>query len=549
MKRETVRTLSIVLFILVTLFYLSPLFLPKDIDEETGTRVLRKPLPFWTSKMLRLGLDLQGGMEINLYVDLTDIARSEHERAVQGAVEVIQNRIDQFGVSEPSIQQVGDRRIVVQLPGVTDFERAKDLIGRTAMLQFKLVATAEDTRRVIDQMDLWLSQNHARYPFLSVLDFGSADDAMLNTEESEDDDFEYESDEWYTNILSYLIESGSSQYSSHSVRHEYKSLIRSLVNDEAFRNATLSGFQIAIGREAALSPRADLDVFVLIDRSELTGAHLTNADTRMGDSGGFRGDRPHVSLRFNREGARIFERITAQNIRRNLAILLDDTVYMAPTIQDRISGGEAQITGNFTLQECNDIVIVLRAGSLPAPVTIGEERTVGPSLGSDSIKYGIRAGLIGLLLVMAFMAIYYKLSGCIANVALILNTGFVLAALTFLEATLTLPGIAGLILTVGMAIDANVLIFERIREELKNNKTVRNAVEAGYTRAMVTIIDANLTSIIVAIVLYNFGTGPIRGFAVTFGIGILASFFTAIFFVRAIFDAFITNKKRDTLSI
>jgi len=545
MKNETIRTLSIVLFILVTLFYLSPLVLQKDIDEETGSKTLRKPFAFWTEKMLRLGLDLQGGMEINLYVDLDEIPRADHDMAVKGAVEVIQNRIDQFGVAEPSIQQVGERKIVVQLPGVTDFQRAKDLIGRTAMLHFQLVATNDEIRRVVDQMDLWLSHNHTQYPFLArEFDFGS--DESDNPLQTEEDDFEYESKEWHQDIFSYLVGTGAGGM---SIRHEFKDLARRLLSDESFQNAIPAGFQIALSRESALSPRADLGVYVLYANSEISGTHLANADTQMGDRDGLGGNRPYVGIRFNRDGSRLFERITAQNIRRQLAIVLDDIVYMAPTIQDRISGGEAQITGNFTLQECNDLVIVLRAGSLPAPVSIGEERTVGPSLGSDSIKYGTRAGILGLALVMIFMIVYYKLSGAIANLALLLNTAFIFAALTFFEATLTLPGIAGLILTVGMAIDANVLIFERIKEELKNGKTVRNAVESGYSRAMVTIIDSNITTLIVALVLYQFGSGPVRGFAVTLSIGILASFFTAVFFVRAIFDSFITNKNRNKLSI
>ena len=556
MRRETIRTISIVLFILVTLFYLSPLVLPKDVDEETGIASLKKPLPFWTEKMLRLGLDLQGGMEINLYVDLSEIPRQDQEFAIRGAVEVIQNRIDQFGVAEPTIQQVGENRIVVQLPGVTDFQRAKDLIGRTAMLHFQLVATDDETRRVVDQMDLWLSQNHDKYPALErELSFGEESspnlfDTAENVEddpdaENEVDDFIYTGTEWHRDILSFLLGSGGQM----AVSHEYKPLVRSIIQDVDFQNAVPAGSQILLGRENSLSPRDPLGVYVVYSNIELSGTHLQSAETSIGDRSGFQGARPYVSLRFNREGARIFERATAQNIGRQLAIVLDDIVYVAPVIQDRISGGEAMITGNYTMQEANDLTIVLRAGSLPAPVEIGEERTVGPSLGSDSIMYGLRAGIIGLCLIMLFMIFYYKLSGAIACVALLLNTGFVLAALTFLEATLTLPGIAGLILTVGMAVDANVLIFERIRDELKNDKKPRAAVEAGFARAMVTIIDSNLTSLIVAVSLFQFGTGPIKGFAVTFGIGIMASFFTAIVVVRAIFDTFITNKNRDKLSI
>ena len=241
--------------------------------------------------------------------------------------------------------------------------------------------------------------------------------------------------------------------------------------------------------------------------------------------------------------------ITGQNIRRRLAIVLDGVVYTAPTIQDRIRGGEARITGNFTLDETQDLVIVLRAGNLPAPVNIIEERTVGPTLGADSVRSGLSAALFGLIIVMIFIVIYYRGPGIIANVALIVNMGIIMAALTILGAALTMPGIAGIILTIGMAVDANVLIFERIREELKSGKTVRSAVDAGFSRAIVTILDANITTLITAIVLYQFGTGPIRGFAVTLSLGILASMFTAIVMVKALFEAVITNKNRTELSI
>ena len=544
MRRSTVRTILITLFVLVTLFYLSPLFLPKEVDEETGFVSVRKPLPFWTEKMLRLGLDLRGGMEINLYVDLSELPRAEHDAAVRAAMTVIENRIDQFGVAEPSIQRSGDDRIVIQLPGLQDFERARNLIGRTALLEFKLVATDEETQRVISQMDNWLSINHQNYPFLEVLNFGGSEDIFRG---SEDDSEEFGA-AWHRDIMSHLV--GQRVGGEMSVSRENRPLLRRLLNDPDFQNAVPAGFQILTSVENEANRRADLSAFVVYSTAELTGVHLASAATMFtGDRDWGGANRPAVSLRFTRDGARAFERVTGQNIRRRLAIVLDDAVYVAPTIQDRIRGGEASITGNFTLQEVSDLVIVLKAGNLPAPVSIGEERTVGPSLGSDSIRSGLRAGVIGLALVVLFMVIYYKFSGVIAITALVLNTAFVFAALTFLEASLTVPGIAGLILMLGMAIDANVLIFERIKEEIKSGKTIRNAIEAGYSRAIVTIVDANITSLIVASVLYSFGSGPIRGFATTFGIGIMASMFTAIIVSKAIFDAIVSNKNREKLSI
>ncbi len=546
MRQNTMRTVAIVVFLLVTFFYLSPLVMPKVYDKSTDTEKIKKPFSFWTEKMLKLGLDLRGGMEINLYVDLSEIhTDAERRDAVKAAVEVIQNRIDQFGVAEPTIQTVGDDKIVVQLPGLTDFARAKELIGKTALLEFKLVSTVDETRRVIEQLDAWLAQNYKNYPFLNELDDSEHKKDEIFATDTED---ESKNKEWHQEIMSYLVNSGIQQM---SVSHENKPLLRRLLNDEAFKNAAAErGFQVLPNRENAANPRADLEVFVLYPTASLTGAYLTNAETRMGGQGDFvSANRPYVSLKFNREGSRMFERVTAQNLKRRLAIVLDDIVYVAPVIQDRIRGGEAQITGSFTLEECNDLVIVLKAGNLPAPVEIGEERIVGPSLGSDSIKQGTKAAIIAVILVMIFMLIFYKLSGIISVFALILNIGFIFAALTYFEATLTLPGIAGIILTIGMAVDANVLIFERIKEELKAGKTVRNAIDSGFARAIITIVDANLTTLITAAVLYQFGSGPVRGFAVTLTIGILASMFTAILVSRAIFDTFIGNKNRSKLSI
>jgi preprotein translocase subunit SecD len=256
-----------------------------------------------------------------------------------------------------------------------------------------------------------------------------------------------------------------------------------------------------------------------------------------------------VGLKFNSQGAVDFERITGENIRKRLAIVLDGVVHSAPVIQERISGGQAQITGNFTMEEARDLAIVLRAGALPAPVNILEERTVGPSLGSDSIRQGVMATMIGSLLVILFLIIYYRLSGAIADVALITNIFLVLAILAAFRATLTLPGIAGLLLTVGVAVDANILIFERIREELRTGKTIRIALDTGYNRAFITIIDTHITGIVAAAFLIMFGTGPIKGFAVTTIIGLLASLFTAVFVTRVIFDYITTNFNIKKLSI
>ena len=381
--------------------------------------------------------------------------------AVEQALETIRNRIDQFGVSEPDIRHQGEKRILIQLPGVKDIQRAKELIGKTALLEFKLV-----------------DENH------------SLDDAMKKS-----------------------IPPGS------------EILYQTKKNPETGRNIKIP--------------------YLIKKRTLLTGAYLTDARVQI-DS---QYNEPYISIEFDKKGAKLFEKITEENIKKRLAIVLDNKVYSAPVIQDKISGGAARITGNFTSEEAHDLAIVLRAGALPAPVRIIEERTVGPSLGTDSINKGLVSMYIGGVFVILFMIIYYKGSGLIADIALILNIILIAAGLAGFQATLTLPGIAGIILTIGMAVDANVLIFERIREDLNLGRTSRAAVDSGYERATLTILDANVTTLIAAAVLFQFGTGPIKGFAVTLSLGVLSSLFTSLIVTRSVFDYFLMNRKIKSLSI
>lgn len=380
---------------------------------------------------------------------------------VEHSLETIRNRVDQFGIAEPEIIPEGDNRILIQLPGIKDPERAKSLIGKTALLEFKLVDEENSLEEAL----------RGNIPEGDIIAYG------LRTDKS-------------------TGERGSSPY-------------------------------------------------LIKDRALLTGATLETAKVQIADRFGD----VTVGLKFNSQGAVDFERITGENVRKRLAIVLDGVVHSAPVIQERISGGQAQITGNFTMDEARDLAIVLRAGALPAPVNILEERTVGPSLGSDSIRQGVQATIIGSLLVILFMIIYYRLSGAVADIALIVNILLIMAVLAAFRATLTLPGIAGMLLTVGVAVDANILIFERIREELRTGKTVRLALDTGYDRAFITIIDTHITGIVAAIVLIFFGTGPIKGFAVTTIIGLLASLFTSIFITRVIFDYVIWNYNIKKLSI
>jgi preprotein translocase subunit SecD len=402
----------------------------------------------------------EGGQVVLLKINNKRAAELK-KLTVEHSLETIRNRVDQFGIAEPEIIPEGDNRILIQLPGIKDPDRAKNLIGKTALLEFKVV----------------------------------------------DDE----------NSL-----------------------------DEALRGNIPEGDIIAYGLHADRSTGERSSApFLLKNKALMTGASLETAKVQISNRFGD----PTVSLTFNSQGADDFERITGENVRKRLAIVLDGVVHSAPVIQERISGGHAQITGTFTMDEARDLAIVLRAGALPAPVNILEERTVGPSLGSDSIKQGIMATLIGTLLVILFMIIYYRLSGGIADLALLINIVLVLGVLAAFRATLTLPGIAGLLLTVGVAVDANILIFERIREELRTGKTIRLSLETGYHKAFMTIIDTHITGIVSAVFLIMFGTGPIKGFAVTTIIGLLASLFTAVFVTRVIFDYVTWNFNVKKLSI
>ncbi|MCD6319219.1 MAG: protein translocase subunit SecD [Candidatus Desulfofervidaceae bacterium] len=381
--------------------------------------------------------------------------------AVTQALETIRNRIDQFGVAEPDIRRQGKDRILIQLPGVKDPQRAINIIGKTARLEFKLV----------------------------------------------DDE--------------------------HSLQ-------------EALKGNIPPGDEILYGiQEDPVTHRQVKVPYLLQKRTLLTGDYI--ADARVLIDPQF--NEPYVSITFNKEGAKIFARITEANVGKRLAIVLDNKVHSAPVIREKIPSGEARITGNFTMEEARDLAVVLRAGALPAPIKILEERTVGPSLGHDSIRKGVKASLIGGILVVLFMAIYYGFSGIVADIALLVNLILLLAGLAMFQATLTLPGIAGIALTIGMAVDANVLIFERIREELRLGRTPRAAVEAGYSKAFWTIFDANTTTLITAFILFQFGTGPVKGFAVTLSLGILANMFTAIFMCKVIFDYLLYRLHLKRLSI
>ncbi len=401
--------------------------------------------------------DKQGRFELT-------IAESEAKEikkfAVDQSIEVIRNRIDALGTTEPVIVKQGERRILVQIPGYEDSARAKSLIGRTAQLEFKLVDEKGDL-------------------------------------------------------------------------------------DKALSGQIPSGDIIVYGKAEKRGEQMVRQPYLLKKRTELSGSEVSDARVSI-DS---RYNEYAVTLKFNNKGARKFDKLTAAHVGERFAIILEGVVQSAPVIRERIAGGTAQITGSFTSQDARDLAIVLRAGALPAPVKVVEERSIGPSLGQDSVDQGMNSIIYGCIAVLIFMVLYYRMFGLVANVALVFNMILIIAALSMIGATLTLPGIAGIVLTIGMAVDANVLIFERIREELKLGKTRLAAIDGGYDKALSTIVDANITTLIAAIVLFQFGSGPVKGFAVTLSVGILASMFTAITVTRAIVAYTVQKGSNKELSI
>ena len=499
--------------------------------------------------------------------------RDQADDAINRVLEILQNRVDQFGVSEPTIQKQGNRRIIVELAGIQDSERARDLLQSTALLEFVLIKSPELTNDMLLRIDKVIKGSE------ELADFTQTDEkeSIIDTPAPISED--------KTISVSDLFGEQAAQAAADTSdtaivvdqnlveNRPFSSLLRALGNDigvpeknlyiikkilamddvQDKLNAANGQFLMSDAPESFTSidglQEKMYRMFYLEGESELTGGVVEKASATIGGTGSSASGQSIVLLDMNSEGARTWSRVTGGNIGRRVAIVLDKKVHMAPVIRSKISDGGTMIEGFANLDEAKDIAIVLRAGALPAPVDIIEERVVGPSLGADSVAKGTQSVLIGLALVLVFMIVYYRLFGIIANFALIWNIILVLAVLAMLDATLTLPGIAAIILTVGMSIDANVIIFERIREEQRKGKTPRAAIDAGYDRALTTIIDANVTTLVAALVLYQFGTGPIRGFATVLFWGIVISMFTAIFVTRTIFNTMTERKSLQKLSI
>jgi protein-export membrane protein SecD len=496
---------------------------PSAATNEAERARLQK-LADLREKAIKLGLDLQGGMYILLEVDQSKLGPAEARNAVDQAKRIIENRIDQFGVAEPTVQKQGDNRILVQLPGLLDQERAKELIGQTALLEFKLVKTDEEARALFDRIDGYFARK-----LLGALPDTTAPDSLRHP---------------FTSRFLFTAQNSESFALSSEVA-AIDSMINLVRSDSTFvLGATLAWDS----HETEVQGRTGRVLYVLSKEPLMRGSEVASAQMRL-DLDQERPGAPGVSFTLTSRGGAMFADITGANVGRRLAIILDNRVQSAPNIQERIPRGQGSITGSFTEEEAQNLAIVLRSGALPAPVTIVEERTVGPSLGQDSIEAGLRAAGIAAAAVVVFMVVYYRFSGVVAVVALALNILGLLACMAGFHATLTLPGLAGIVLTIGMAVDANVLIFERIREELRNQRGVRQSVEMGYDRAFRTILDANLTTLISAVFLFQFGTGPIKGFAVTLSIGLIANMFTAVLFTRMIYDFWLSRGKVERLSI
>ncbi len=601
MKGILWKAILTALVVLFSLYFLLPTIRLALLTDE---QIERNPELVDELQMrgIKLGLDLQGGTHLVLEVDTTNMPMDLEKIPIDIALEVIRSRVDQFGVAEPVIQKVGERRIIVELPGIQNIENAKKLVQETAVLEFRLMRDARDVKRFVDAMDKLLTAHPELLDIARKGARAAAESTALARAESTQ------------KALPQLPETTAQATADTSAGEEPtmtmgQLLARDSLKKEVAKEETLTGAAI-FGQESVAAPQVpevsakpfssiidiegnsifvpasdvemvdrllklpevkDLirgsiflwdahyqsyqgirvkELYMLRDRVELTGDHLTRARWSLG-----RGydpktaGKPVINLEFDAQGGRIFSKVTGANIKRRLAIVLNKKVYTAPVIQTKIRNGKAQITGIRDIEEAKIITIVLRAGSLPVPLKIVEERTVGPALGEDSIRNGVRAAIIGLIVVMLFMLIYYRFAGIVADIALLLNIIILMAAMALLHATLTLPGIAGIILTIGMAVDANVLIYERIREEIRAGRTIRMAVEAGYSRAVITIVDANLTTLIAAIILYYFGTGPIKGFAITLGLGLIISMYTAIVVTRMIFDWYIAAFRKEAIAI
>jgi SecD/SecF fusion protein len=564
MERGQGWKIGLIVFLLLgSAWYLYPtvrLLAMSDAARERYQQVDPKGWVQLQKKAMKLGLDLKGGMRVVLEVDKSQLNPDEAKDAVERAKEILRNRVDQLGVAEPLIQKQGDDRIVVELPGISDVQRARELIGKTALLEFRLLESPEQTQLLVDRVDRVLEGIAGLDTAVTAPDTAAGEEATDILDELFSEDSETAADTVTDSALAATeppsdspAVAGASDLPSQLsqerplttlldpsnvgpgwlVASDDVPLVDILLAREEVARIVPPDVQFAWGTRPEFVGSLEMQhLYLLKKHTEMTGKYLVDARPSFDQ---FR--KPIVNFELTREGGRIFARLTGANINKPLAIVLDGRVESAPNIESRIRDrGQITMGTGSQYEDAQDLAIVLRAGALPAPVDIVENNVVGPSLGHDSIRRGLTATAIGAAAVVLIMLVYYQLSGLIANFALLLNAIFLLGVMAVLHATLTMPGIAGIILTIGISVDANVLIFERIREELRSGKTVRHAIDAGYSRALVAIIDSHVTTLITALALFLFGTGPIKGFAVTLFWGVLISLFTAYVVTRTVFD-------------
>ena len=591
------RLLTILFVFGLGIYALLPSLRYRLMDEEKKSNLSEDQIDYFESRSIKQGLDLKGGIYIVLEVDLPQLIDNlaknkdnnfneflidlkneynnsssdfftvfenladekelklpryfinygktkdqiitqlslQSEDSIKRVIEIIQNRVDQFGVAEPTIQKQGNNRVIVELAGIEDSERARDLLQSTALLELMIVKNVESTNAIIRQID-------------SIMTASNGNDVEQNDQINELFDSSSSSELGFSSLL--ISVGGNLAIASKDL-----TALKDILSKEDVKqileatNSTILTSDSSIKLVNEIGEEEEFyTLFHLFNNAELTGGVIEDAQMRLSQAGVTAGQAV-VEVEMNSEGSREWARITGANINNRIAIVLDKKVHMAPVIRSQIFGGGTVIEGLDSIEEAEDIAIVLRAGALPVPVTIAEERTVGASLGADSISKGTLSMAIGLLLVVCFIVFFYRMSGLIASFSVMWTLILLLGVLALLEATLTLPGIAGLILTVGMSVDANVIIFERIKEELRNGKSVRSAIDSGYERAIRTIVDANLTTGIAAAVLYQYGSGPIKGFATVLFWGIIVSMFTAIIVTRFVFDFVTTRKNIERLSI
>ncbi|MBI5470916.1 MAG: protein translocase subunit SecD [Ignavibacteriae bacterium] len=474
-------------------------------SEETPVAIMKRK---FDERGIRMGKYYRSIRETN--DEVASYLEDESKKAIDRAIEIVRNRVDQYGVSEPSIQKLGGTRIIVELPGVSNEQEVRDLVGKTALLEFKLLKEPEQVQRALMEIDRIIA--------------GKTDTTAADTTKALSDTTARAHP--FTSLLTGL--GGDIAVSSENIDR----VKRLLARDDVKRGMppdmqVLFGAKSTIVQGVAYTP-----IYCVKAQAELEGGVVVNAKASIDPN-----TAGHVvDMEMNNEGSKDWARITGANIKKRIAIVMDNAVFSAPVVQQKIIGGRSQISGMSNLDEARLIEIVLKAGALPAPVEIAEQRSVGPSLGEDSIRSGLFSSGLATLLTILFMIIYYRTGGAVADVAVVFCLILLLAVLAAFQGTLTLPGIAGIILTLAVAVDANVLIYERVREEQATGKTLRAAIDAGYEKAFTAIFDSNLTTFITGVILFQFGTGPVQGFALTLMIGIAASMFTAIFITRIIFN-------------